>query len=75
VAKKWPTFGAAEALFQELRARRENELKLVLVFELDFESFARIADIGISHHPGPGKSEASFEATSANCFRASQTRL
>ena len=30
-AKKWPPFGAAEALFQELRARRENELKLVLV--------------------------------------------
>jgi hypothetical protein len=36
-AKKWPPFGAAEALFQELRARRENELKLVLlVLELDF---------------------------------------
>ena len=29
--KKWPPFGAAKALFQELRARRENELKLVLV--------------------------------------------
>ena len=36
-AKKWPLFGAVvEALFQELRARRENELKLVLVLELDF---------------------------------------
>jgi len=44
-AKKWPPFGAAEALFQELRARRENELKLVLV---PFESFEPIADIGIS---------------------------
>jgi hypothetical protein len=31
-------FGAAEALFQELSARRENELKpvLLLVLELDF---------------------------------------
>jgi len=43
-AKKWPPFRAAEALFQELRARRENELQLVLVLELDFESFERIAD-------------------------------
>jgi hypothetical protein len=45
-------FGAAEALLQELRARRENELKLVLS---TFESFERIADIGMSHHPGPRK--------------------
>jgi hypothetical protein len=36
-AKKWPPFGAAEALFQELRARRENELKLVLVLLLVLE--------------------------------------
>jgi hypothetical protein len=35
-AKECPPFRAAEALFQELRARRENELKLLLVLELDF---------------------------------------
>jgi len=36
-AKKWLPFGAAEALFQELRARRENQLKLLLLLVLELE--------------------------------------